>query len=113
MNADHTIQIPIEWDNGVAHIKMGTHIHLTETEAFMTTLKEAFNNKEDVEEICVHVDAIEKISTIAIQAFISASRRAKADNIHLKWVAPSSVMVDAFSDLGLYGHLMKMELSNG
>jgi anti-anti-sigma regulatory factor len=83
-------------------------LDLDASAALFEKIKNALNAKKDIE---VKADKVEFISTAAVQVFISTSRFAKENNLSLKWIAPSEVIGNTFSDMGLYGQLMTMEFA--
>jgi hypothetical protein len=76
------------------------------------TLKEDLLDKlPHAKEIHVPLEHVKKVTTTFIQTMIVASKQAKNQNTPLKWGSPSKVIVDAFSDLGLYNQLTSMEFN--
>lgn len=90
-------------DSGPA-IVLPAECGLVETEVFIDALNDA-----DAQSIVIDASLVEKMSAPCAMAVISAVRHAEANSAKIAIVSAAPPFVDAFSDLGLFQDLMKME----
>jgi len=89
---------------GNDHIVLPAVCGLAETEVFLDAL-----NEQDIQAIVVDASLVEKMSAPCALAVVSAVRHAEANSTKIAVISPAPPFVDAFSDLGLFQDLMKME----
>ena len=77
---------------------------LAETEVFLDALNDA-----DIQSIVIDASIVEKMSAPCALAVVSAVKHAEKSSAKIAVVKPAPPFVDAFSDLGLFQDLMKME----
>ena len=77
---------------------------LKETEEFLDALQNA-----DPKAICVDASEVEKMSAACVLTVISAIKEADAQSGKIAVIKPAPAFVEAFSDLGFFQDLMKME----
>lgn len=77
---------------------------LPETEDLIDAL-----NAADVQSIVLDASQVEKMSAPCALAVVSLLRHADASDAKVAVISPAPPFVDAFSELGLFQDLMKME----
>jgi len=87
-----------------ASIVLPIECGLAETEVFLDALSDA-----PVSAIVIDASLVERMSSPCAMAVVSAVRHAEENSAKIAVISPAPAFVDAFSDLGLFQDLMKME----
>ncbi len=88
----------------VGAILLAPECGLKETEEFLDALQNA-----DPKEICVDASEVEKMSAACVLTVLSAIKEAESKSGKVSIIKPAPAFVEAFSDLGFFQDLMKME----
>lgn len=91
-------------DVGPPPIKLPPECGFKEVEQFLDSLNESGSST-----FVIDASEVEKMSASCAMVVISALRQAEQDSGKLSVIKPSSEFVDAFSELGIFQDLMKME----
>lgn len=95
---------PQKGADGNSSISLPPDCGLTETEVFLDAA-----NDIDSKDIVIDASLVEKMSAPYTLAVVSVLRHAEASDAKVAVISPAPPFVDAFSELGLFQDLMKME----
>jgi chemotaxis protein CheX len=96
-----------EDDAGKATLSLPDDLDLPVAPALVESLRLAFNDYSD---IVVIAATVERVSTAAVQALVAATRHAEQSGQRFAIAAPSDVLVDVCTDLGLDSWLKEWSL---
>lgn len=90
---------------GVEPICLPADCGLGETTEFMDSIAAALPQKD----IVIDASAVEKMSAVCALAVVSTLKYCEANSGSLAIIKPAKEFLDAFSELGLFSDMMKME----